>query len=213
MPRVKKHKARTDIYQSGLITENKDNKQGYSIDRSKPENDNDRVIVKKGQEYYSWKFRHGGVQISLSYPKRQQLTQSGFLTQLYDIEDWVGNISANDAEDLQSIRDDIVQEIENLMDETQGSLDNMPEQLQYSPTGELLQERIDGLEGWKSDLEAVDLDDYDEPEDNLIIGELDARAESVDELDAEEAEGFRRDHQQEWIDSKIQELQDCSSGL
>lgn len=44
MPRVNKQTARNDIYASGLKTK-ADNKQGYNLDRSKPANENDKVVV------------------------------------------------------------------------------------------------------------------------------------------------------------------------
>lgn len=74
----------------------------------------------------------------------------------------------------------VVDEIQCLSEECQDNLDNMPEHLQdTSSSGELLQERIEALEEWVSDLEGIDLDvDEDlkgeEKEERIqeIIGEL-----------------------------------------
>jgi len=55
--------------------------------------------------------------------------------------------------------EDIASTLEELRDQAQDSLDNMPEQLQYSESGELLQERIDSLEDAISELEGIDIDD------------------------------------------------------
>ena len=52
----------------------------------------------------------------------------------------------------------IIDTLTELMDNAQDSLDNMPEQLQYGPTGEMLQERIDGLESAISELEDIDVE-------------------------------------------------------
>ena len=52
----------------------------------------------------------------------------------------------------------IADELSNIRDETQDSLDNMPEGLQEGDTGQLLQERIDNLESAISDLECIDYD-------------------------------------------------------
>ena len=108
----------------------------------------DNPVAQKGESYYWWKFRFGGKRYSKTYPKRSQLTQSAYFGALYDlcevIEDY--EIEPGEASDVENMRDEIESELNNLLDECQSSLDNMPESLQYSPTGELLQERIDALE-------------------------------------------------------------------
>ena len=53
---------------------------------------------------------------------------------------------------------DIITAIEEIRDYTQDSLDNMPESLQEGDIGQMLQERIDCLEGVISDLESIDVD-------------------------------------------------------
>lgn len=125
----------------------------------------DNPIAKKGESYYWWKFRYGGKRYSKTYPKRQQLTQSGFKISLYDIEDDLSkSLSvAESKDDLQNAIDGILPEIENLKDECEESLNNMPEHLQQdSSSGELLQERIDNLEEWSSELENFDTENEDQ---------------------------------------------------
>ncbi len=56
-------------------------------------------------------------------------------------------------------RDSIVSDLEDIRDDLQGRLDNMPEGLQQGDAGQLLQERIDALESAISDLEDIDFDD------------------------------------------------------
>jgi hypothetical protein len=73
----------------------------------------------------------------------------------------------------------------------------MPESLQSSPTGELLQERIDALENTISDLESIDCEYEDEGE------EEDGREKDPD-LEAAD------DRLREWLDEKEGELQDIS---
>ncbi len=127
----------------------------------------DAVIVAKGESYYWWKFRYGPKQVSKNRPHRSQLTQSGFLSSLYSIEDEIeANLPADS--DLQGAVENLISELESLRDECQSSLENMPEHLQESSTsGQLLTERIDALEGWISDLENVDFDvDADEDEED-----------------------------------------------
>ena len=57
-------------------------------------------------------------------------------------------------------------EFKKLLDQCQDSLDNMPDHLRdTSPTGELLNERIETLEGAISDLENIEVPEYDAEED------------------------------------------------
>ena len=192
MPRVYQQKARADIYARGLRTKNEKNKSGYSLDRSKPADQNDRVIVKKGQSYYTWTLFGGSPQISLTPPKRQQLTSSGFLQSVYDLEDRISSLSG-DVDDIKSEVESIIEDIRSLGEEQQEKLDNMPEQLQYALTGELLQGRIDSLDEWANNLESgVDID-FDEPE------------KEEDETD-EEFEERKEQETSEFINSVIEEL-------
>ena len=128
------------------------------------------VGIEKGDTYYWWQFRGSPVKRSKTYPNRKQLTRSGFLQELYDIEDTISKMF--DVDDL----DDVLDRIDNLRDECQDSLDNMPEHLQEtSDSGMLLQERIDGLEEWHDELEGIDRDIDDE----LEGGERDDRIEEI----------------------------------
>ena len=56
-------------------------------------------------------------------------------------------------------RDNIISDLEEIKDELQDRLDNMPEGLQQGDTGCLLQARIDSLDGAIYDLESIDFDD------------------------------------------------------
>jgi hypothetical protein len=121
----------------------------------------DNPAVKKGESYYWWKFRFGGKRYSKTRPKRSQLTQSGFLSQLWDLEDNLPTegISAEDAESF-------AEELESLAAECEDSLYAMPDHLQdSSSSGELLQERIDYLSDWSLDIR--DLDEEMSDEDRL----------------------------------------------
>lgn len=156
MPRVHKRTARQDIYWTGVKVADPKTKSGYRRDRSKPNPEGDELRVAKGEVYYTWKFRYGGQQISKTYPKRQQLTQSDFMIQQYDFEDELASFHVDDYDDLEAAIEDIVERLGEFRDEQQEKLDNMPEQLQYAPSGEILQERIDMLENVISELENID---------------------------------------------------------
>jgi hypothetical protein len=127
----------------------------------------DNPVAKKGESYYWWKFRYGGKRYSKTRPRPSQLTQSAYYSQVRSLVEQIEDFSTSSYEDIQGLKEDIINELENLRDETQGSLDNMPDQLQYSPTGELLQERVDALDSAISELDMIDEEwefDEDEPE-------------------------------------------------
>lgn len=137
--KVTKHKARKDLYKRGLKTPSS-NKQGYSIDRTKPADPDDEVVVRSGQEYYSW------------HPKNRQ--------HVYSLEPYVYKKPYNEwndkFDDFNSRikecedRDELRSEIEEYRDELQERLDNIPEQLQESS---ILNERIEELDDLISTLD------------------------------------------------------------
>lgn len=185
--------------------------------------------IKAGESYYWWKFRYGGKRYSKTYPKQSELTQSSFLSQLYDLQDRLSDAgSLSSQEELESFRDDLVSDIESLKDECQSHLDNMPEHLQESSSsGELLNERISALEEWISELENVDIDiDEDhlrsEAEDE-IWDERDTASDSDEEEEPDREEYLQEKYQEvtdrleEKISDAISEivsnLQDCQPSL
>lgn len=201
MARVNKQVARADIYARGLRTKTTENKQGYTLDKSKPADEKDTVIIKKGQTYYSWQLYRSSKQYSLTYPRPQQLTSSSFMISVYDIQDELEAMDSSnfgEVSDLKDAVDNIVEQIRDLQSTTQDSLDNMPESLQNAPTGELLQERIDALENWASELEGIDLEDFEEPEDT---------EDDWEDLDEEEQAQRRYEKVDEWATDKLNEIQ------
>jgi len=122
----------------------------------------DNPVCKKGESYFWWKFRYGGKRYSLTRPRQSQLTQSAYFGTIYGMQEGIEDASVDCVEDFETLKDDITGQVDELRDETQGSLDNMPESLTYSPTGELLQERIDALEGIESEIDCIEEFDFDE---------------------------------------------------
>lgn len=112
--------------------------------------------VQVGESYYWWKFRHGGKCISKTYPKRSQLTRSEYYQQLYDIEDELSNLYADDT--LPGNVEDIASRLRDIASECENRRDNMPEQLQDSASGDLLQQRADGCNSAADELESIDFD-------------------------------------------------------
>jgi len=118
--------------------------------------------IKKGDSYYWWAFQYGPMVRSKTAPKPSQLTQSEFLSTVYDINERLESLSAETAEGLESEVMCICDDIENLKGETEDKLGNMPEQLQQAQTGEMLQGRIDALDEMISNLQSVSYDDVPE---------------------------------------------------
>lgn len=124
-----------------------------------------------------WSFQYGGTHYSKTPPKRSQLTQSSFLQEVYSLQEDIPEMTADDVEGLEAIREDIILRAEELRDQCQDSFDNIPEQLQEYGAGSTLQERIDALDNYISELESIDLDDMDEKEDDETDEEFEARKE------------------------------------
>lgn len=135
------------------------------VTKHKANKDHPRWGIKKGDQYYSWKRKTGpasGIEYkSLTYPRPSQLN-TGFAGQLGDIQLDLEKI--DDVEELRSMIDTIRE----LGEECQGSYDNMPEGLQQGDTGQLLEERAQGLDSWADDLDTAaddietQLSDFDE---------------------------------------------------
>ena len=148
----------------------------------------DNPVCKKGESYFWWKFRYGGKRYSLTRPRPSQLTRSAYYGTVRSLIEQIEDSDVTSNDDFLSLQDEIASELANLLDETQGSLDNMPESLTYSPTGELLQERIDALEGAQDEVGDADEFEEDEPERDSFISdcqECDGTGE-VDEGEGDE---------------------------
>lgn len=61
-------------------------------------------------------------------------------------------------EELETLRSAIREELEEIMDEEQEALDNMPESLQDSERGQQMQEYIDAMSGVLDDLDYIDVE-------------------------------------------------------
>ena len=167
--------------------------------------------IKKGDTYYKWSFNFGPTFKSLVYPTRNQLTRSDFLGQFYDLEDGTAARfeGLDNGDDIESAKDELVSDIQNLLDETQEKLENMPEQLrESSDAGNTLQERIDGLEGWISDLEGVDVSIDEELESEEVDAELAESEEGKEEILNE-----RRQEKEERIQEIINEILEMGANL
>ena len=169
--------ARKPIYQRGKRVEyvsTKGKREGQTlskIDKTVPADENDKILIDKGESYYTWSFMNGGTYYSKTPPRASQLTSSEFMSTYYGIQESVEDFETTDLDELVSFVDDIKSSLEDLRDETDDKFNNMPESLQGGPTGELLQERVDSLDSTISEFEDIDFD-FEESSKEDSLAEL-----------------------------------------
>lgn len=221
MARFTMHKARTDRYNRGLQIRNEKNKSGWSHDYSQPADKDDTIFVKKGETYYMWSLMSGSrgvTHYSRTKPKRSQLTNSDFLSQIYDLEDELDFSGAQSSEDLQAARDEVVLALQNLGEEQQGKFDNLPEGFQQAETGQLLERRAEACSEIADAYDSVDLDDYDEELDQQDLNELRDKVRKELDLDPDDEnprlkeliEEKKQEKLDEWLSDKTGELDDVT---
>lgn len=173
--------------------------------------------IEVGDTYYWWKTRMtvgksyvSRIHKSKKRPRPSQLTSSEFLSQAYAINERIEDF--DDRNGIADFIEEIKGEAENLRDEEQGKLDNLPEQLQEGPTGETLQERIGALDDFITELESLEVPDDEEPEE----------PEPDDFEGGEDGEEFQQAHDDwavehdEWndkMDTALEELKNLSIGV
>lgn len=136
--------------------------------------------IKPGEQYYRFsltRFQKLKPRCIRCKPKRAEMTTSDFFCQMYDIEDAIAAISVDDLSDFESEIADVVGQLETLRDEQEEKRSNMPDQLQDAPTGELLQERYEEVDGMIDELQGIDL----EVDEELNEEETEARMEEIAE--------------------------------
>ena len=107
-------------------------------------------------------------------------------------------VSPEDPDDVSVFVEELISNLENLRDTCQESLDNIPEQLQEGNSGQILQERIENLDGVISELENIDTE---------FSSELDESEK--DGMSQEEWERQEEDEKEKWIADKIGEINDA----
>lgn len=194
-------KAKKPIYKHGKRVEyvsQRGKRAGQTLtklDRSQPEDENDEILINVGESYYTWCFYGGQPQYSKERPKPSQLTQNWFKQELYSIQEKIEEFEPEDVEDVATFIDEIRDDAESLRDECQEHLDNMPEQLQDSDSGQTLQERIDNL-----DSIIGDIDNFD--------SEFESEIEKEDDESDDEFLERQSEEKQQWLDDKTSEIQE-----
>jgi len=218
--------ARKPIYQRGKRVEyvsQRGKREGQTlskIDRTIPADDTDRILINRGESYWTWSFMYGGTYYSKTQPKPSQLTSSEFLSTVYGIQEEIDEWNPSDVTDVEEFVDDIKNRLEELRDETQDKLDNMPYQLQDADTGQLLQERIEALENALNEFECLDELEYEEPTDEYVKERI-AEDEGIDtdiegwedEISEEMVNEKKTELQENWLEEKTEEIKNISIEL
>lgn len=110
------------------------NKQGFTVNRGKPDPSGDELIVKAGELYYTWHPKGQDWQYSLERPTKRKNEHDE------KVDDFRSRF---DELEEDGDKDEIVSEVEEYTQELRDRLNNMPQQLQESS---ILNERISELE-------------------------------------------------------------------
>lgn len=118
--------------------------------------------IKAGQRFYTWKFRYGARyyrHTEHGAPRGSELTHSkasGLYAAQESVEDTLAAWSGEDASEIAEALREAANSAEEVKDEYEESINNMPEQLQESsPAAEEMRERMDAIEQWKDDLDSA----------------------------------------------------------
>ena len=112
------------------------------------------------------------------------------------VEDWRENYDIADG-----TAEDIASALEEIRDQQQDSLDNMPEQLQDGDTGCMLQERIESLDCAIEELNNISWTDCENDAESEVESEMGEYDEEAEDKEWESEEDY-----QEEFNSRIQEL-------
>lgn len=145
--------------------------------------------------------------------KAYEISGSSYVQELGAIvEDWRDNFNIYDG-----TADEIATVLEEIRDQQQESLDNMPENFQYGDTGTMLQERIDCLESVIDELNNIswgDCEDEARSEAEQELGEYDPESDDNDYPTEEEYDEALEERVQELTEEKYEEaIEEAISNL
>ena len=114
-------------------------------------------VIPAGSKYYKGEINFGPTIVRCEECKLEswEVTTSDYQLSVGEIVyRWRDNYNLEEG-----VNEDIASALEEIRDDLQDRLDNMPEGLQEGDVGQLIQERIDALESAIDDLNSFDLDD------------------------------------------------------
>jgi chromosome segregation ATPase len=147
----------------------------------KARKDNPNAGIKAGESYYWWQHAFAPKQFSKTQPKPSQITQSGFMRTIYEIQEQIDALTTE--MNIEDEVDNIKTQLEDLKSECEDNLSNMPDHLQESS---VLNERIESLDEMIGEFESLELDIDEETiaqdiKDELPEKEKDETQEEYDE--------------------------------
>jgi hypothetical protein len=142
--------------------------------------------------------------------KRSEITTSEKLGMVYDAQDnahnevtaWPNDGNIDDLEAILQQARDTAEEVQGMYEE---SLSNMPEGLQQGDTGQQIQEKIDMLDSWISELESVSLEGFDEEEFEIT--------DASDEADLERQKQALAEDREQWAEQQRDEARGALDSL
>lgn len=165
-------------------------------------------VIPVGSKYYKGEINFGPTIIRCSDCRLEgwEVTTSDYQLSVGEIAyRWEENYDVSD----ESIAEDIASALQEIYDETESRLENMPESLQGSDTGQLLQERMDNLELVIGELESVDLDDVKSEvleECSDEFGDLDEDTTYDDIIGSDKVSGEVKEKLKEALQEKMTEI-------
>lgn len=165
-------------------------------------------VIPVGSRYYKGEINFGPTIIRCTHCGLEswEVTTSEYQLAVGEIAyRWEENYDVSD----ESVAEDIASALQEIYDETESRLENMPESLQGSDTGQLLQERMDNLELVIGELESVDLDDVKSEvleECSDEFGDLDEDTTYDDIIGSDKVSGEVKEKLKEALQEKMTEI-------
>lgn len=148
--KITQHTARNDIYRYGL-KELAKNKQGFTLDRSRPSIEKeDEILVRRGQVYYRWK-RKRSASYSVSLEKPVFDFRTGHQRTLDEFRERLEESFSSEEE-----RDEFYDQVSEYKEQCDESLNNIPEQLQES---HILNQYIEELDSIMDEINSIEIED------------------------------------------------------
>lgn len=170
-------------------------------------------VCKRGESYYWWKFRHGSKHFSLTYPKQSQLTQSPYLSVIYDSQDvWSELTEPSSLVASEMERTEIVSSLGQTADSMEGVAENLRELVdQYEESASNMEEYFSGAERVDQLRECGMNCEYACDEIDNVVDEFRSTADEIETLEMPDKEDF--DDEEEWQDECDTEVQDLLDAL
>lgn len=173
-------------------------------------------VIPVGSRYYKGEINFGPTIIRCAHCGLEswEVTTSEYQLAVGEIAyRWEENYDLNS----DTVIDDIVSDLQEIYDETESRYENIPENLQDSDTGQLLQERMENLESVKDELESIDVDDvkndvFSEYSEEVGEEDEDATFDSVVGSDNTSAE-LKEKLEEKLQEELIERIREALSGL